>query len=256
MLVSIPHTGHELPEEVCDGMTHEASSRRDTDWHLERLYDFVQAMGATVVQARYSRYVIDLNRPPTGESLYPGQATTGLCPTETFAGERLYQRGREPNADEVEHRLQRYWRPYHDALAAELVRLRSLHGEVLLWDAHSIASRVPRLFEGTLPSLNFGTNSGSACAQKVLDPVVQRCQASGLSWVINGRFKGGYITRCYGHPTEGVQAIQLEMCQSLYMDEEGPPFQYRAHRAEALKPVLHGLIEAAISGLQPSTARG
>jgi N-formylglutamate deformylase len=225
-----------------------ASITQDTDWHLDRLYAFAHSKGASVLQARVSRYVIDLNRPPSGESLYPGQTTTGLCPTETFHGEPLYPSGAEPDAAEQERRLRTYWQPYHSALDQELARLKELHGAVLLWDAHSIASTLPRLFEGQLPDLNLGTHSGLSCAAAMIDDVAAVAAASTHSHVVNGRFKGGFITRHYGQPAQNIHAIQLEMTQALYMDEAAP-FSYLEHRATKVQPVLQAMLRAALARL-------
>lgn len=248
LLISMPHVGTQLPPHEAADMTPEAALRTDTDWHIDQLYAFAAAMGASVIKARYSRYVIDLNRPPNGESLYPGQTTTGLCPTETFRGESLYLPGHAPDASEIAQRRIRYWQPYHDALAAELARLRQRHDQVLLWDAHSIASVLPRLFEGKLPDLNFGTASGSSCAPTVLDAALAQVQAAPWSRVVNGRFRGGYITRHYGQPAQGVHAIQLELCQSLYMDETAP-FAYQPARAAKLQDDLQHMLQAARDAL-------
>jgi N-formylglutamate deformylase len=248
LLVSIPHAGTHIPEVLRGDYTDAALELADTDWHLDRLYAFAHEMGASVLSAVHSRCVIDLNRPPDNQSLYPGLVTTGLCPGETFRGEPLYRLGREPDAAEVECRLGLYWQPYHDALAEEIERLKALHGRVLLWEAHSIASRLPRLFDGTLPDLNLGTADGASCAPGLLAPVVAVAQASGYTSVINGRFKGGYITRHHGHPTERVHAIQLELCQCLYMDEQAP-FDYLPAQADRLQPVLKEMTEAALGAL-------
>ena len=248
LLISIPHLGTELPPAFAAQMQATAAITQDTDWHLNRLYAFARTMGASVLQARVSRYVIDLNRPPSGESLYPGQTTTGLCPTETFHGEPLYPAGAEPDAAEQERRLNTYWRPYHDALQQELARLKALHGAVLLWDAHSIAGELPRLFEGQLPDLNLGSNSGQSCAAALMDSVAAVAQSSSFSHVVNGRFKGGYITRHYGQPTQNVHAIQLEMRQALYMDE-AVPFNYLEYRATSVQPVLQAMLQAALNAL-------
>ncbi|MBT2336729.1 N-formylglutamate deformylase [Variovorax paradoxus] len=247
LLISIPHLGTALPAEVRPDLTPEALSVRDTDWHLDTLYGFARDMGASMIGARISRYVIDLNRPPGGESLYPGQTTTGLCPTESFRGEPLYLPGRAPSDAEIQRRRSMYWQPYHDALQAELERLRGLHGQVLLWEAHSIASVLPRLFDGKLPDLNVGTNDGASCAADVLEAALRPTAGkdSPFTRVVNGRFKGGYITRSYGRPASGVQAIQLEMCQSLYMNEDAP-FEYRADIAARIQPLLARMLEAAV----------
>jgi len=251
LLVSIPHLGTELPAALRAGYTAQAAQLADTDWHLDRLYAFAESLGASVIGARISRYVIDLNRPPGGESLYPGQTTTGLCPTETFRGEPLYLPGEEPDEAQRARRVEDYWQPYHRALEAELARLRGLHGRVLLWEAHSIASVLPRLFEGRLPDLNFGTNDGRACDPALLEAALEplrRGAPAGLTHVVNGRFKGGYITRHYGQPEAGFHAIQLEMSQSAYMDE-APPFGYRTERAAGVQPLLRAMLASAIEHL-------
>jgi N-formylglutamate deformylase len=254
LLISIPHLGTELPDDITVQLTDAARVRRDTDWHLDRLYDFATELGATLLCARISRYAIDLNRPPGGESLYPGRTTTGLCPTETFPGEALYAPGREPNAAEQSRRLQAYWQPYHDALSVELERLRRAHRTVLLWDAHSIASVLPRLFEGKLPDLNFGTVDGRSCNAGLLERVVAVARRSEFTWVENGRFKGGYITRRYGAPAQGVHAIQLEMCQSLYMQED-PPFAYLPEAAAKVQPLMRRMLEAGLDHLERVAVR-
>lgn len=242
LLVSIPHLGRHLPEEIRESFADDAEIVSDTDWHLDRLYDFVRGMGASLLMATVSRYAIDLNRPPGGESLYPGQTTTGLCPTETFRGVPLYRPGCGPTEAEIARRRETYWMPYHDALRTELARLKATHGRVLLWEAHSIASVLPRLFDGKLPDLNFGTNSGAACSPALLEAVLTPLASTeAYSHAVNGRFKGGYITRHYGAPDLGIHAIQLEMCQSLYMDET-PPFAYRKGLAAGVQPLLHAML--------------
>jgi len=248
LLLSIPHLGTEIPPELRAGMADVADLRQDTDWHLDRLYGFAQALGASVIQARVSRYVIDLNRPPDGQSLYPGQTTTTLCPVDTFRGEPLYAAGQSPDAAEQARRLAAYWQPYHRRLRAELDRLKAQHGAVMLWDAHSIAGELPRLFDGQLPDLNFGTADGRSCDPAVIGAVVDVARGGPCSLVVNGRFKGGHITRCYGAPQDGVHAIQLEMSQRLYMQEE-PPFAYLPERAERLQPLLQRMLEAGLGAM-------
>jgi N-formylglutamate deformylase len=251
LLISIPHLGTRLPEEIVSTFAPEALITSDTDWHLDRLYGFARDMGATVLGARVSRYAIDLNRPPGGESLYPGQTTSGLCPTETFRGEALYLPGKAPDQTELDRRRHAYWQPYHDALQDELHRIRREHGVVLLWEAHSIASVLPRLFAGKLPDLNFGTNSGESCDASIIDAVLARLSgvlshSTPYTHVVNGRFKGGYITRHYGRPLDKVHAIQLEMCQSLYMNEKAP-FDYLPDLARPVQCMLQGILEAALA---------
>jgi len=246
LLVSMPHIGTDIPDDIAGRMTSDARLRQDTDWYLDQLYAFAEEMGASTIGARWSRYVIDLNRPPENTNLYPGMSTTGLCPVDTFHDEPLYVPGQQPTEAEVQQRLERYWRPYHDQLSTELERLLSVHGKVVLWDAHSIASRVPRFFEGKLPDLNFGTADGKSCDQDMLDAVVHAARTHDQYTVaVNGRFKGGHITRHYGQPQRGIHAIQLEMCQCLYMEEE-PPFGYLAERADEVQGLLRDLTGAAL----------
>ena len=245
LLVSMPHVGTEIPEDIAAAMTPAASERADTDWHLVQLYGFLHELGASTLSARWSRYVIDLNRPPENTNLYPGQDTTGLCPLDTFHREPLYLPGQQPSAAEVQRRLATYWQPYHTQLQEELERLLAAHGKVVLWDAHSIASVVPRFFEGKLPDLNFGTADGASCDPALTAIIAGLADADGgFTVAINGRFKGGHITRCYGKPEQGVHAIQLEMCQSTYMDEQAP-FGYRDDLAAQVQPLLRRLMGAA-----------
>ena len=246
LLISMPHVGTAIPADMAEHMTPAAALRQDTDWHLRDLYDFAAGQGASVLAAHWSRYVVDLNRPPDDTSLYAGKVSTGLCPLLSFSGAPLYQAGAEPDAAEVALRTERYWQPYHRALQGEVARLLAHHGRVVLWEAHSIASEVPRLFEGRLPDLNFGTADGSSC-----DPTLAAVLAglardqSRFSVVVDGRFKGGYITRHYGQPQAGVHAIQLELCQCLYMDEH-LPFAFQAQRARPLQVLLRILTAGAI----------
>lgn len=245
LLVSLPHDGIALPQEIAARVTHEARGVPDTDWFVSRLYDFARRSGASLLVPSHSRYVVDLNRPPDDVSLYPGQNTTGLCPTRRFSGDPVYLPGEEPDADEVLARVERYWRPYHAALSDELRRIVQAHGRAVLWEGHSIRSEVPFLFEGCLPDLNLGTAAGASCApgtQARLEAVLSR-QAE-YSWVVNGRFKGGYITRHYGQPGTGVEAIQLELAQATYMDEATG--RYLPEQAEKLRGLLDRLLQAAL----------
>lgn len=246
LLVSMPHVGTDIPDDVAATLMPCAAARADTDWHLAELYGFAQEMGASVLSARWSRYLIDLNRPPENTNLYPGQDTTGLCPVDTFGRERLYREGMEPDEAEVRRRLEQYWRPYHKQLRAELDRLLAEHGKVVLWDAHSIASQVPRFFEGRLPDLNFGTADGKSCSQQLEGAMIKLVDSQDrYSFVFNGRFKGGHITRFYGNPAAGVHAIQLEMAQCLYMNEAAP-FDYRPDLAGQIQPLLRELLGTAV----------
>ncbi|MGV7209366.1 N-formylglutamate deformylase [Oxalobacteraceae bacterium A2-2] len=250
LLVSMPHVGTDIPDHIAARMAPAALDRQDTDWHLERLYDFLGELGASVLSARWSRYVIDLNRPPEDSSLYPGQDTTGLCPVDTFHREPLYLQGQAPDAAEVRERLRRYWQPYHDCLRGELDRLRAMHGKAVLWDAHSIASVLPRFFDGKLPDLNFGTAGGASCAPALSEAVLDQVRGQDrYSIAVNGRFKGGHITRHYGRPADHMHAIQLEMCQSTYMDETAP-YAYRADLANQVRVPLRRMLQAAADWAQ------
>ena len=219
LVVSLPHTGTDIPAEYENGLVSPWLARKDADWWIERLYDFVAGLGATVIRTAISRTVIDVNRDPSGISLYPGQATTELCPTTTFDGEPLYAPGAEPNAEEIAERRTRFFDPYHVALRAEIERLRAQHANIVVYDCHSIRSVIPRLFEGTLPHFNIGTNGGTACGPELSDAIETICIGSGFSHVVDGRFKGGYITRSLGHPQAGVHAVQMELACRGYMKE-------------------------------------
>ena len=246
LLVSFPHAGTDIPPSIARRMTEAGLLRADTDWHLPQLYAFVQEMGASTLVPLYSRYVIDLNRPPEDSNLYPGQDTTGLVPIDTFRKEPLYRPGEEPDAAEIVERREAFWRPYHDALADELARVHAAHGVAVLWDAHSIASVLPRFFEGRLADLNLGTADGQACAPSVQAAAVAVLAAQReYSHVTNGRFKGGYITRHCGRPHQGIHALQMEMCHATYMDEP-PPFAYRPDLAARVQPLLQRMLAAVV----------
>jgi N-formylglutamate deformylase len=221
LVVSLPHTGTTIPAALESRLTSAWLARKDADWHVDRLYAFAAGLGATVVHTAISRTVIDVNRDPGGVSLYPGQTTTGLCPTETFDGEPLYASGDQPSTGEIAERRGTWFDPYHDALAQELARLSAAHPRVVLYDAHSIRSVIPRLFTGELPHFNVGTDDGRSCDRALTGAVEQLCDATRLSRVTNGRFKGGYITRHYGRPEAGIHAIQMELACRGYMPD--PP---------------------------------
>lgn len=241
LLISVPHDGCHIPADVRSRMTSAGLAIPDTDWHVAELYDFARDLGASMLIANYSRYVIDLNRAATDEGLYPGQLVTGLCPEQTFAGEEIYSRG-GVTVDEKAARIIRYWQPYHACIESTLTAIRARHGYALLWDAHSIPSVVPRLFEGQLPELNIGTNSGLSCAAPIEAAVVDAAKAGSYGIAVNGRFKGGHITRHYGNPGNGVHAVQLEIAQRAYMDEATTAFN--AQKADRLRGVLRGLLGA------------
>ena len=247
LLISMPHVGTYVPPDIAARLTPEAQEVHDTDWHLETLYGFAAEIGASVLIATHSRYVVDLNRPPDGASLYPGQSVTSLCPVDTFDDTPLYADGRGPDDAEIAARRDAVWQPYHDQLGRELARLKAEHGVALLWDAHSIRSVLPRFFEGTLPDFNIGTAKGESCAPLLADAVFSiATQAEGFSAVLNGRFTGGYITRHYGRPADNIHAIQMEMTQSSYM-QESPPFDYLPSVAAKVQPHLRKMLEATLA---------
>ena len=255
LLISMPHVGTHLPPAIAARLTDEARQVPDTDWHLERLYGFAGELGASILVATHSRYVVDLNRPPDNQSLYPGQDTTGLCPVDTFDKTPLYAAGDTPDDAEIDARRAALWQPYHRQLQTELDRLRAAHGTVVLWDAHSIRSVVPRFFEGRLPDLNLGTADGASCDPLLADTLLAigkqaiGKQANGYSAVLNGRFKGGYITRRYGQPALGVHAVQLELTQCSYM-QEALPFDYLTSQAVGIQPHLRAMLQAALAFTQ------
>ena len=218
LIVSFPHTGTEIPDRMESLMVSPWLARKDADYWVDVLYDFAHEIGATTIRTALSRTVIDVNRDPSGTSLYPGQATTGLCPMETFDGEPLYKSGSEPGPAEVLRRRAEYFDPYHQALAAEIERKRAEFGCVVLYDAHSIRSRMPRLFDGELPQFNIGTNNGATCSPSLTDTIEKICDRAGTR-VTNGRFRGGWITRRYGKPEIGVHAVQMELSMRGYLQE-------------------------------------
>jgi N-formylglutamate amidohydrolase len=246
LVFSVPHAGTDLPPEIAERLTPHARTLPDTDWHVEQLYDFAPALGATMIRANVSRYVIDLNRPPHDESLYPGQATTGLCPPIEFDGTPIYRDGKDVPAAEVARRREIYWQPYHDRLTAEIARVKARHGYALLFDCHSIASRVPRLFPGTLPDLNLGTVKGASCAGALETAIADVMKKSGLAYVVNGRFIGGYITRSNGKPDDKVHAVQMEKGQDCHLMDDGSNRLDPAKVAK-LKPVLRQIAEAMLA---------
>ncbi|WP_166206510.1 N-formylglutamate deformylase [Cognatiluteimonas telluris] len=246
LLVSLPHDGSEIPADIAARMHASARRAPDTDWHVARLYAFARDLGASVLVPRHSRYVVDLNRPPDDVSLYPGQNTTGLCPIVQFSGEPVYvDDDQHPTPAEIQARVERYWRPYHAALAGELQRLRAQHPRVVLWEGHSIRGECPFLFDGRLPDFNLGTAGGGSCSPALQDTLVSiLSRTDGYDFVANGRFKGGYITRHYGDPANGIDAVQLEISQRTYMDEDS--FAWDDARAAGTQRVLRTLLESVL----------
>ncbi|GAA6201267.1 N-formylglutamate deformylase [Aquicoccus sp. SU-CL01552] len=252
VVLGLPHTGTYVPDEIFARLTPRGQTLADTDWHVERLYDGLLP-GATTVRAMFHRYVIDANRGPENESLYPGQNTTGLVPMTDFDGEPLWITA--PDDAEIAQRLADWHAPYHAALTAEIARVKAIHGFAILYDCHSIRSHIPFLFEGTLPDFNIGTNLGVTCDPRIEAAVEKICAATGRTMAVNGRFKGGWTTRHYGQPGEGVHAIQMELAQSTHLEAEALPFAYDEAKAEALRVPL-GAILHALEDLAPELGAG
>ncbi len=247
LLVSLPHAGTSIPPAIAARLQPRALQCEDTDWHLDRLYAFAAELGASLIVPRHSRYVVDLNRPSDNQPMYAGTNNTELCPTRFFSGDALYRDGQAPSEAEVRERVATFWQPYHDALRAELQRLRAAHGYALLWDGHSIKSELPWLFDGRLPDLNLGTAAGASCAPSLRAALGDVLQAQGdFTVAIDGRFKGGHITRHYGRPAEHIHAVQLEMCWRTYMDET-PPFAWDAAQVARVQPLLRRLLQAMLA---------
>ncbi len=243
VILGMPHVGTHVPDDILAALNAEGRKLRDTDWHIERLYDGLLP-GATVVAARFHRYVIDANRDPEGFSLYPGQNATGLVPLTDFDNQPIWKDGAEPDEEERARRVEAFHRPYHAALAAEVERVKALHGIAVLYDCHSIRSHCPFLFEGRLPDLNIGTDGGRTCDETIESSAASMAEAAeGFSHVVNGRFRGGWTTRHYGRPNEGVHAIQMEIAQSAYLASEAPPFAYDEDKARMLRLHLRAILE-------------
>jgi formiminoglutamase len=255
VILAFPHVGTAVPDDVMARLNERGRVLSDTDWHVERLYDGLLP-GVTTVTARVHRYVVDLNRDPAGGSLYPGQNTTGLVPLTDFDGAPIWRAGAEPTAADVAERVAAVHAPYHAALAAEVERVRAVHGIAVVYDCHSIRSRIPFLFEGVLPDLNIGTDGGRTCDPSIeAAAVAGAIRAPGYQSVLNGRFRGGWTTRHYGRPHEGVHAIQMELAQSTHLSSETPPFAYDTARADRLRPVLADILARIETAAHNLTAR-
>ena len=243
LILAMPHTGTYIPESVWEHLNEAGRTLRDTDWHIDKLYHGLMP-DATTVRALFHRYVIDANRAPTDESLYPGQNTTSLCPITDFDGNPIYLDGQAPDDSEIESRRNNFHAPYHEAISKEIERVHAQHGVAILYDFHSIRSLIPFLFEGKLPDFNIGTNNGTTCAKLMEKGVIDICSgAPGFSSVLNGRFKGGWTTRHYGHPDRNIHAVQMELAQSTHLASEALPFDYSPEIAANIRPHLKNILE-------------
>ena len=240
VLISMPHNGVEIPLEIQSKMTGSAKLMADTDWYLDRLYQFAVERGCYLINPKYSRYVIDLNRPEDDQNLYPGQDTTELCPTTQFDKQPIYLQNCNPNNEEIDTRIKKYWRPYHQQLSATISEIKNKFGMVLLFEAHSIKSQVPRFFDGQLPDFNFGDFNHKSCSIRLTDRLSE-WTIENYSKVVNGRFKGGYITRAYGDPANNIHGIQLELSQATYMNEDS--LQFAPEKAEQVSKTLHAMFD-------------
>jgi len=254
LLLCMPHTGTNIPPAIAGSLGSAWLARKDTDWWIERLYGFAEDLDASIVRTAISRTVIDPNRDPSGASLYPNQATTELCPTTTFDGEPLYRGASGPSAEDIAARRREFFEPYHQAVQQEITRLRARHPAIVVYDCHAIRSRIPRLFTGTLPNFNIGTFAGASCAPALTGRIEQLCDRTRLSRVTNGRFQGGYTTRCYGLPQEGVHAVQMELAFRGYLREpQGEvdianwPATYDAAFAAPMREVLEQILRACVA---------
>ncbi|MEH3117528.1 MAG: N-formylglutamate deformylase [Methylorubrum populi] len=254
IILGLPHAGTDVPSGIAARLNADGARLRDTDWHIDRLYEGLLP-NLTTVRATFHRYVLDANRDPRGVSLYPGQNTTGLIPETDFDGEPIWHASAGPTEEDVAERLARFHAPYHAALAAEIARVKALHGVVILYDCHSIRSRIPFLFDGVLPDLNVGTAGGATCDPRVEALVTAACRAEEASYttILNGRFRGGWTTRHYGRPADGVHAIQMEIAQSAYLATEHAPFAYDDGRAERLRALLATILSG-LETLAPTLA--
>ncbi len=249
IVLGLPHTGTFVPDDIAVKLNDNGRKLADTDWHIDQLYDGLLEH-VTTVKANFHRYVIDANRDPKGASLYPGQNTTTLVPLTDFDGQDIWEA--DPTSDEVETRRQQFHAPYHAALQAELKRVSALHGVAILFDCHSIRSYIPYLFDGTLPDFNIGTNMGATCGAKIEAATTAVCRsATDYTTTVNGRFKGGWTTRHYGQPANGIHAIQLELAQSTYLTDQAAPWAYDHIKAANLRPHLTAILTT-LAALAPT----
>ncbi len=227
ILVSVPHSGTEFPEDLEKFFKEKfRKDPEDTDWLVHKVYDFLPSLGIPVLHAKYSRYVVDLNRDPDDVALYnDDRFITGLFPTHSFTKEALYKdkSTQEEALSEFDRkwRMDRFYWPYYRAIQSHLTEKRDQHKAALLFDAHSIARSVPSLSAEPFPDLVLGTQMGFTADKKLIDAALEVLERSPYKVSHNDPFRGGNITRNHGNPEMGFHAMQLEMCQDLYLAEDG-----------------------------------
>ena len=250
IIVSVPHCGTLFPEEIKEEFDAGLAARPDdTDWFVDKLYDFAPSMGIEMITGVYSRWVIDLNRDPESKPLYTdGRIITGLCPVTSFKGEEIYvDRRKEVAPEEVTRRFDNYYTPYHKAIKDSLARIVAEHGKVLLWDCHSIRQYVPTIHPKKFPDLILGDNDGCSAEPFLTEMASKSLHTSGFSFENNYLFKGGYITRQYGQPEQQQHALQLEMTKVNYMDDS--EINYDSKKAEVMRDHLKRMFEKLITVL-------
>ncbi|MBI1182906.1 N-formylglutamate deformylase [bacterium] len=247
VLISFPHSGTFIPNDIIDQYRPEAISFiDDTDWFLPDIYSFAQDLGITTIKANYSRWVIDLNRNPNSTPLYnDGRLITGLCSTTDFFGNPIYKSGMEPGTVEIERRKELYFKPYYEAIQRELDELKAQFGQVLLYDSHSIRSVVPSIQKERFPDLILGTADGASAHAQLIATAREWLAKGPYELNYNHPFKGGNITRHFGRPAENQHALQLERCKDLYMKNDEKELDHE--KAETMRGVLKPFFENLIT---------
>ncbi len=250
ILLSVPHCGTAFPEELASDYKPEfVRAPEDTDWFVDTLYDFAAELGIGLIAANYSRWVIDLNRNPQSKPLYAdGRIITALCPVTTFTGQSIYKDERkEVETGEVQRRRNVYFDPYHQKIKGLLDVLKKKYGKVLLWDCHSIRQQVLTIQKDKFPDLILGDADGTSASPGLIETVLGGLDHSDYSVSHNHPFKGGYITRHFGRPSENQHALQLEMTKMNYMDDS--EMSYDKSRAEKIRALLKSIFEKLIEQL-------
>jgi N-formylglutamate deformylase len=250
-IVSVPHCGTEFPDELKDLFKDEMRQQHDdTDWFVHQLYKFASEMGITIIYAKYSRWVIDLNRDPESKPLYnDGRIITALTTTTDFFGNAIYKdEASHPDTAEVERRLNEYYWPYYRAIENLMLDIKDEFGKVLLWDAHSIRRLVPTIRATPFPDMILGSNDETSASQELIDTALDTLRTGNFTINHNDPFKGGHITRYFGRPAQNQHALQLEMNKILYMNDE--ELKFHPGRAEHIQQLLRRTFNALIEQLK------